>query len=98
MAHPMDVLRTGVSVLGCVRPEAEDHNAAGAREIADALLASLPSMLLYWHHFARNGKRIESDADSESARRAFSSSAARQPAQHGVGPRHAGFAHPLCGA
>ena len=41
-AHPMDVLRTGVSVLGCVRPEAEDHNVAGARDIADALLASLP--------------------------------------------------------
>ena len=64
-AHPMDVLRTGVSVLGCLRPEAEDHNEAGARDIADALLASHPSMLLYWHHFARNGKRIAVDADSE---------------------------------
>ena len=63
--HPMDVLRTGVSVLGCIRPEAEDHSATGARDIADALLASLPSMLLYWHHFARNGKRIAVDADSE---------------------------------
>jgi 2-methylcitrate synthase len=63
--HPMDVLRTGVSVLGCVRPEVEDHSTAGARDIADALLASLPSMLLYWHHFARNGKRIAVDADSE---------------------------------
>jgi 2-methylcitrate synthase len=63
--HPMDVLRTGVSVLGCVRPEADDHNVAGARDIADGLLASLPSMLLYWHHFARNGKRIAVDADSE---------------------------------
>jgi 2-methylcitrate synthase len=57
--HPMDVLRTGVSVLGCVLPEAPDHNEAGARSIADALLASLPSMLLYWHHYARNGRRIE---------------------------------------
>ena len=65
-AHPMDVLRTGVSVLGCVRPEAEDHNEAGARELADALMACLPSMLLYWHHYARNGKRIAVDADSES--------------------------------
>ncbi len=64
-AHPMDVLRTGVSVLGCVRPEAADHSDAGAREIADGLLASLPSMLLYWHHYARNGKRIAVDADSE---------------------------------
>jgi 2-methylcitrate synthase len=63
--HPMDVLRTGVSVLGCLRPEAEDHSIAGARDIADALLASLPSMLLYWHHFARNGKRIAVEADSE---------------------------------
>jgi 2-methylcitrate synthase len=59
------VLRTGVSVLGCVRPEAADHSDAGAREIADGLLASLPSMLLYWHHYARNGKRIAVDADSE---------------------------------
>jgi 2-methylcitrate synthase len=57
--HPMDVLRTGVSVLGCIRPEAEDHNEAGARAIADSLMASLGSMLLYWHHFARTGKRIE---------------------------------------
>ncbi len=57
--HPMDVLRTGVSVLGCVLPEAPDHNEAGARSIADTLLASLPSMLLYWHHYARNGRRIE---------------------------------------
>lgn len=63
--HPMDVLRTGVSVLGCLQPEAEDHSVAGARDIADALLASLPSMLLYWHHFARNGKSIAVDADSE---------------------------------
>jgi 2-methylcitrate synthase len=58
-AHPMDVLRTGVSVLGCVLPEGLDHHVAGARDIADALLASLGSMLLYWHHYARNGRRIE---------------------------------------
>jgi 2-methylcitrate synthase len=64
-AHPMDALRTGVSVLGCVRPEAADHNEAGARDIADMLLASLPSMLLYWHHFARNGRRIEVEAGGD---------------------------------
>jgi 2-methylcitrate synthase len=64
--HPMDVLRTGVSVLGCMRPEGDDHSDTGARDIADALLASLPSILLYWHHFARNGKRINIDAGSES--------------------------------
>jgi len=57
--HPMDVLRTGVSVLGCVIPEAADHNEAGARRIVDTLLAALGSMLLYWHHYARNGRRIE---------------------------------------
>src|SRR5580658_9292132 len=49
--HPMDVLRTGVSVLGCIQPEDESHSAEGARAVADKLLASLPSMLLYWHHF-----------------------------------------------
>ncbi len=57
--HPMDVLRTGVSVLGCVLPEGESHKETGARKIADTLLASLGSMLLYWHHYARNGRRIE---------------------------------------
>jgi 2-methylcitrate synthase len=57
--HPMDVLRTGVSVLGCVLPESADHNDEGARRIADTLLAALGSMLLYWHHYARNGRRIE---------------------------------------
>jgi 2-methylcitrate synthase len=61
----MDVLRTGVSVLSCLRPEADDHNEAGARDIADALLASQPSMLLYWHHYAHHGKRIATDADTE---------------------------------
>jgi 2-methylcitrate synthase len=58
-AHPMDVLRTGVSVLGCVLPEAQDHNTTGAHDLTDALLASLGSMLLYWHQYARNGRRIE---------------------------------------
>jgi 2-methylcitrate synthase len=69
-AHPMDVLRTGVSVLGCLQPEAEDHSESGARDIADALLASLPSMLVYWHQFARNGGRrinVETADDSIAA-------------------------------
>ena len=65
-AHPMDVLCTGVSVLGCVRPEGNQQTEAGARAIADTLLASLPSMLLYWHHFARNGKRIIVEAGGDS--------------------------------
>ncbi len=54
-SHPMDVLRTGVSALGCCVPEANDHESAGARDIADRLLASLGSMLCYWYHFSRDG-------------------------------------------
>ncbi|MET0382698.1 MAG: 2-methylcitrate synthase [Burkholderiaceae bacterium] len=65
-AHPMDVMRTGVSALGCVLPEKEDHNAPGARDIADRLMASLGSMLLYWHHWSVNGKRIEVETDDDS--------------------------------
>lgn len=64
--HPMDVMRTGVSVLGCVKPEKDDHNHPGARDIADKLMASLGSMLLYWYHFACNGKRIEVETDDDS--------------------------------
>ncbi|MGH8855160.1 MAG: citrate/2-methylcitrate synthase, partial [Telluria sp.] len=51
-AHPMDVMRTGVSVLGCVLPEKDDHHLAGARDIADRLMASFGSMLLYWYHYS----------------------------------------------
>jgi 2-methylcitrate synthase len=58
-SHPMDVLRTGVSVLGCAIPEAADHNEEGATDMADSLLARLPSMLLYWHQYARHGRRID---------------------------------------
>lgn len=65
-AGPMDVLRTGVSVLGCLMPEGEDHGEAGERAIANTLLASMASMLLYWHHFARNGKRIEVETADDS--------------------------------
>ncbi|MCA1247085.1 2-methylcitrate synthase [Massilia sp. MS-15] len=65
-AHPMDVMRTGVSVLGCTLPEKDDHNIAGARDIADRLMASFGSMLLYWYHFSHNGKRIEVELDDDS--------------------------------
>ncbi|WP_020474370.1 bifunctional 2-methylcitrate synthase/citrate synthase [Zavarzinella formosa] len=64
-AHPMDVMRTGVSVLGCVAPEKDDHAPAGARDIADRLMASLGSMLTYWYHFANNGRRIDVETDDE---------------------------------
>ncbi|WP_024302326.1 2-methylcitrate synthase [Pseudogulbenkiania sp. MAI-1] len=65
-AHPMDVMRSGVSALGCALPEKDDHNMAGARDIADRLMASLGSMLLYWYHFSHNGKRIEVETDDDS--------------------------------
>ena len=64
--HPMDVLRTGVSVLGCALPEKEDHGVAGEREIADRLIASLGSMLTYWYHFSHAGERIHVETDDDS--------------------------------
>jgi 2-methylcitrate synthase len=63
--HPMDVMRTAVSALGCMMPEKDDHNAAGARDIADRLMASLGSMLLYWYHFAVNGRRVDVETDDD---------------------------------
>ena len=65
-AHPMDVLRTGCSALGTVIPEKEDHNVPGARDIADRLMASFGSMLLYWYHWSHNGRRIETETDDDS--------------------------------
>jgi len=65
-AHPMDVMRTAVSVLGCVSPEKDDHNHPGAKDIADKLMASLGSMMLYWYHFSHNGKRIGVETDDDS--------------------------------
>ncbi len=65
-AHPMDVMRTGVSMLGTVEPEKDDHGAAGARAIADRLMACLGSALLYWFHFNNSGKRIETQTDDDS--------------------------------
>jgi 2-methylcitrate synthase len=64
--HPMDVMRTGASALGCVLPEAADHNAAGAREIADHLVASFGSMLCYWYHFSHSSRRIHVETDDDS--------------------------------
>ena len=65
-SHPMDVMRTGVSALGCVLPEKDDHNSPGARDIADRLMASLGSVLLYWYHYAFNGRRIDVETDDDS--------------------------------
>ncbi|HZR38316.1 MAG TPA: 2-methylcitrate synthase [Nevskia sp.] len=65
-SHPMDVMRTGVSALGCALPEKDDHNHPGARDIADKLMASLGSMLLYWYHYAVNGNIIDVETDDDS--------------------------------
>ncbi len=80
-AHPMDVMRSGVSALGCVLPETADHNTPGARDIADRLIASLGSMLLYWYHYTQNGRRIEVETDDESVGGHF------LHLLHGVAPR-----------
>ncbi len=65
-AHPMDVMRSGVSLLGSLLPERDEHGAPGARDIADRLIACLGSMLLYWYHWSHNGRRIEVETDDES--------------------------------
>jgi 2-methylcitrate synthase len=65
-SHPMDVMRTGVSALGCVLPEKDDHSVAGARDIADRLIASLGSILVYWYHYSHAGRRIEVETEDDS--------------------------------
>jgi 2-methylcitrate synthase len=65
-AHPMDVLHAGVAALSTALPEALDHNDGGARDAADRLLASFGSMLLYWYHYSRAGRRIEVETGDDS--------------------------------
>jgi 2-methylcitrate synthase len=65
-SHPMDVMRTAVSVLGCVLPEKDDHNLPDARDIADRLMACLGSALLYWYHYSHNGEMIDVQTDDDS--------------------------------
>ena len=77
-AHPMDVLRTGVSMLGCIEPE-RDLTPTHARDLADRLVASLPGMLLYWHHFAHNGVRLELESDTDSVAAHFLTLLHRRP-------------------
>jgi 2-methylcitrate synthase len=64
--HPMDVMRTACSALGTALPEKDDHNAVGARDVADRLMACFGSMLLYWYHWSHNGRRIETETDDDS--------------------------------
>ncbi|HBI83574.1 2-methylcitrate synthase [Orrella sp. NBD-18] len=65
-SHPMDVMRTAASTLGCILPEKDDHNMPGARDIADRLMASLGSALLYWYHFSHNGRVIDVQTEDDS--------------------------------
>ncbi|MEP7276782.1 MAG: 2-methylcitrate synthase [Betaproteobacteria bacterium] len=65
-AHPMDVMRTATSALGTLLPERPDHHVQGAQDIADRLMASLGSMLLYWYHYSHSGRRIDVETDDES--------------------------------
>src|SRR6476619_5025426 len=65
-AHPMDVMRTGCSVLGTLEPEKESHPVEGARRIADRLMACFGSMLLYWFHFQNSNKKIDTETDDDS--------------------------------
>ena len=90
--HPMDVMRTGASALGCVLPEANDHNAAGAREIADHLVASFGSMLCYWYHFSHSSRRIHVETDDDSVGGHFLHLLHRRPPAGELGARHAHLA------
>ena len=65
-SHPMDVMRTATSVLGCVLPEKDDHNTPGAKDIADRLMACLGSALLYWYHYSHNGRIVDVQTDDDS--------------------------------
>jgi 2-methylcitrate synthase len=64
--HPMDVMRTGASVLGCALPEKDEHAAPAARELADRMVASFGSMLCYWYHFSHSGLRIQVETEDDS--------------------------------
>ena len=80
-SHPMDVMRTAVSALGCALPEKDDHNVAGARDIADRLIASLGSMLCYWYHFSHSGQRIHVETEDDSVGGHFLHLLHRRPAR-----------------
>ena len=91
-AHPMDVLRTGVSVLGTIEPEKDDHGKAGAQRIADRLMASMGSMLLYWYHYSHHGKRIDTETDDDSIGGHFLRLLHRkQPSEAAVRAMHTSF-------
>lgn len=69
--HPMEVLRTGVSALGCQIPEKDEHTATGTRDIADRLLACMTSILMYWFHYSQHGRRIDVEPETHSVAEHF---------------------------
>ncbi len=92
---PWMCLRTGVSALGCSMPEKAEHGAAGARDIADRLIASLGSMLTYWYHFSQPRRAHRGRDRRRFGRRALPAPAARQARAGVLGARHAHLAHPV---
>jgi len=65
-AHPMDVMRTGCSMLGVLEPEAADRNMHAAKLLGDRLISCFGSILIYWYHFSHNNKRIDVETDDDS--------------------------------
>ncbi len=65
-AHPMDVMRTGCSMLGTLEPEATDRNIEATKDLGDRLIACFSAILLYWYHYSHNGKRIDVESDEDS--------------------------------
>lgn len=70
-SHPMDVARTAVSALGILFPEDVSHSVEAAQLVANRLIASTPSALLYWYHYTHSGKRIEVQTTSDSVAEHF---------------------------
>ena len=91
----MDVLRTGASVLGCALPEKDDHNVAGARDIADRLIASFGSMLCYWYHYSHSGLRISVETEDDTVGGHFLHLLHRRQPPGVVGEGDARVAQPL---
>ncbi len=97
-AHPMDVLRTGVSALGTVLPEAETHPLEGAQELADRLLACLGPMLLYWYHYSHYQRRIELETADDSVAGHFLHLLHGKPPPRVLGEGDAHLADSICRA
>ena len=95
-AAPMDVLRCGCSLMGTVLPESGEHTTVEARKIADRLLASFPSMLVYWYHFSHHGKRINENTEDDSIGGHFLHILHGEPPSGLWVPGHACLPDPVC--